>query len=73
MCNQREMTLQEWVDELPEFHLAHKEYDTLRTQRDRAVELLRRGLRATDIDSCAQWECDIRALLAEIDKERNES
>jgi hypothetical protein len=29
MSEQREMTLEEWVNKLPDFHLAHKEYKQL--------------------------------------------
>lgn len=35
MCeNQREMTLEEWVNKLPPVHKARKEYERLKAERD---------------------------------------
>lgn len=44
---QQEMTLQQWVDRLPSFHLAHREYDALlaeQSARDERVAALEAAL-----------------------------
>jgi len=39
MDDEREMTLKEWVNRLPEFHLVNKEYKDLQERLDKAIAM----------------------------------
>lgn len=48
MSEQREMTLDEWVSRLPEFHLANKEYQQLKQR----IAELKEGMVLTPCYEC---------------------
>ena len=58
---QQEMTLEQWVNRLPAFHLAHKEYDQLQAkvkELEAYVAHIEAGRNADQLDhtlSYAEW------------------
>lgn len=43
MADEREMTLQEWVEKLPEIHLARRQYNEMKEDFAKAIQFLREG------------------------------
>jgi hypothetical protein len=63
--SEREMTLEEWVNRLPEIHAARREYGSLRSRLAAAEALLRDGSRAgMTVADRANWMIETRAHLA---------
>jgi hypothetical protein len=61
MSDDREMTLDEWVNKLPDFHLANKEYRRLNDEieaKDKQIAKLADNLidAACDLSSCPNME-----------------
>ena len=70
---QQEMTLEQWVNRLPAFHLAHKEYDQLQAKvkeleaenkrvREACLKAIRdyRNYRKIDPEAFQVWSCSER-------------
>lgn len=54
MSEQREMTLDEWVNRLPEFHLANKQYQQLKQHNNELATTVER-LRDVVLDEVLKW------------------